>query len=40
MQPGKKAETILPSRYSDYPLTDGDVFRLETPGGGGYGKAK
>jgi N-methylhydantoinase B len=37
MQPGKKAETILPSRYSDYPLTDGDVFRLETPGGGGYG---
>jgi N-methylhydantoinase B len=27
----------LPSRYSDYPLKAGDVFRIETPGGGGYG---
>jgi N-methylhydantoinase B len=27
----------LPTRYADYPLTEGDVFRLDTPGGGGYG---
>lgn len=27
----------LPSRYADYPLQAGDVFELETPGGGGYG---
>jgi N-methylhydantoinase B len=27
----------LPSRYADYPLRAGDVFRLDTPGGGGYG---
>jgi N-methylhydantoinase B len=27
----------LPSRYADYPLKAGDVFRLDTPGGGGYG---
>jgi N-methylhydantoinase B len=29
----------LPSRYADYPLKAGDVFRLDTPGGGGYGDA-
>jgi N-methylhydantoinase B len=27
----------LPTRYADYPLQAGDVFRLDTPGGGGYG---
>jgi N-methylhydantoinase B len=27
----------LPTRYADYPLKEGDVFRLDTPGGGGYG---
>ncbi len=27
----------LPTRYADYPLKAGDVFRLDTPGGGGYG---
>ncbi len=27
----------LPTRYADYPLKQGDVFRLETPGGGGHG---
>lgn len=37
MHPGEKNERILPSRYSDYPLADGDIFRLETPGGGGFG---
>jgi N-methylhydantoinase B len=29
----------LPTRYADYPLKSGDVFRLDTPGGGGYGDA-
>jgi N-methylhydantoinase B len=27
----------LPTRYADYPLKAGDVFRLDTPGGGGHG---
>jgi N-methylhydantoinase B len=27
----------LPTRYADYPLRANDVFRLDTPGGGGYG---
>src|SRR5215475_11365520 len=27
----------LPTRYADYPLKTGDVFRLDTPGGGGHG---
>jgi N-methylhydantoinase B len=27
----------LPTRYADYPLKEGDIFRLDTPGGGGYG---
>jgi N-methylhydantoinase B len=27
----------LPTRYADYPLREGDIFRLDTPGGGGYG---
>jgi N-methylhydantoinase B len=27
----------LPTRYADYPLQSGDVVRLDTPGGGGYG---
>jgi len=29
----------LPTRYADYPLRQGDVFRLDTPGGGGHGDA-
>jgi N-methylhydantoinase B len=33
---GDKAKR-LPTRYADYPLQAGDVFRLDTPGGGGYG---
>jgi N-methylhydantoinase B len=27
----------LPTRYADYPLKEGDMFRLDTPGGGGHG---
>jgi N-methylhydantoinase B len=30
----------LPTRYADYPLKKGDVFRLDTPGGGGHGDAR
>jgi len=40
VHPEEVDEKILPSRYSDYPLADGDIFRLETPGGGGYGDPK
>jgi N-methylhydantoinase B len=40
MHPSETREEVLPSRYSDYPLNDGDIFRLETPGGGGYGDPK
>jgi N-methylhydantoinase B len=28
----------LPTRYADYPLKAGDIFRLDTPGGGGHGE--
>jgi N-methylhydantoinase B len=37
VNPGTDRELLLPSRYADLPLTPGDRFRLETPGGGGYG---
>jgi N-methylhydantoinase B len=29
----------LPTRYADYPLREGDIFRLDSPGGGGHGDA-
>ncbi len=37
INPGTSGEKQLPTRYADYPLKVGDVFRLETPGGGGWG---
>ncbi|HXF53921.1 MAG TPA: hydantoinase B/oxoprolinase family protein [Hyphomicrobiaceae bacterium] len=37
INPGTPDEKRLPTRYADYPLKAGDVFRLETPGGGGFG---
>ena len=37
INPGTDAEKHLPTRYADYPLKAGDVFRLDTPGGGGLG---
>ncbi len=37
VNPGTSEEKHLPTRYADYPLKAGDVFRLETPGGGGLG---
>jgi N-methylhydantoinase B len=37
INPGTDKARRLPTRYADYPLQAGDVFRLDTPGGGGYG---
>lgn len=37
INPDEEGWKRLPSRYADYPLKAGDVFELETPGGGGYG---
>ena len=37
INPENKDAKRLPTRYADYPLKAGDVFRLDTPGGGGYG---
>jgi N-methylhydantoinase B len=39
INPGTEQEERLPTRYADYPLKAGDIFRFETPGGGGYGDA-
>jgi len=37
INPDTEQKKRLPTRYADYPLRAGDVFRLDTPGGGGYG---
>jgi N-methylhydantoinase B len=37
INPDSGAAKRLPTRYADYPLRPDDVFRLDTPGGGGYG---
>jgi N-methylhydantoinase B len=37
VNPGSAEEKRLPTRYADYPLRAGDRFRLDTPGGGGFG---
>jgi N-methylhydantoinase B len=37
INPDTEGAKRLPTRYADYPLKDGDVFRLDTPGGGGHG---
>src|SRR5215471_10895048 len=37
INPDSDTAKRLPTRYADYPLQAGDVFRLDTPGGGGYG---
>jgi len=34
---GRAGEKRLPTRYADYPLHAGDIFKLDTPGGGGSG---
>lgn len=39
VNPDTDAAKRLPTRYADYPLKAGDCFRLETPGGGGFGAA-
>ena len=37
INPEKDGAKRLPTRYADYPLKEGDVFCLDTPGGGGFG---
>ncbi|HQT63852.1 MAG: hypothetical protein B7Z75_02385 [Acidocella sp. 20-57-95] len=37
INPGTAHEKRLPTRYADFPLKAGDVFRLDAPGGGGFG---
>jgi N-methylhydantoinase B len=37
INPDSRAAKRLPTRYADYPLRAGDIFRLDTPGGGGHG---
>ena len=37
LNPGKPGERVIPSRFSDHVLHPGEVFSLETPGGGGLG---
>jgi N-methylhydantoinase B len=37
INPERDNATRLPTRYADYPLKAGDIFRLDTPGGGGHG---
>jgi N-methylhydantoinase B/oxoprolinase/acetone carboxylase alpha subunit len=37
INPDTKDAKRLPTRYADYPLRQGDVFRLDAPGGGGHG---
>lgn len=39
INPDTERAQRLPTRYADYPLKAGDIFRLDTPGGGGYGDA-
>jgi N-methylhydantoinase B len=39
IDPDGAAPVRLPTRYADYPLRQGAIFRLDTPGGGGYGDA-
>jgi N-methylhydantoinase B len=40
LNPGKPEERVIPSRFSDHVLHPGEVFSLETPGGGGLGNAR
>jgi N-methylhydantoinase B len=37
INPGTPDAKRLPTRYADYPLRQGDIFRLDSPGGGGHG---
>jgi N-methylhydantoinase B len=37
INPATEHAKRLPTRYADYPLKEGDTFRLDSPGGGGYG---
>ena len=39
VNPDTASAKRLPTRYADHPLRRADVFRLDTPGGGGFGEA-
>ena len=39
INPDTQSAKRLPTRYADYPLKAGDIFRLDSPGGGGHGDA-
>ncbi|MBI2987801.1 MAG: hydantoinase B/oxoprolinase family protein, partial [Deltaproteobacteria bacterium] len=40
INPGAEGEKRLPSRFGDYVLQQGDLLRLERPGGGGIGNPR
>ncbi|MFN0070190.1 MAG: hydantoinase B/oxoprolinase family protein, partial [Chloroflexota bacterium] len=40
VQPGTAEEKIVPARYGGHKLKRGDVVRVETGGGGGYGEPR
>lgn len=37
LNPDTARERLLPNKLSNYPLQEGDVISMQTPGGGGYG---
>ncbi|HEX9787975.1 MAG TPA: hydantoinase B/oxoprolinase family protein, partial [Candidatus Binatia bacterium] len=37
LNPGTDKARVIPSRYSDHVMHPGEVFSLDTPGGGGLG---
>ncbi|MDB5416143.1 MAG: hypothetical protein JWR10_4478, partial [Rubritepida sp.] len=37
LNPGTPTERRLPAAANDFPLAQGDVLRVLTPGGGGFG---
>jgi N-methylhydantoinase B len=40
LNPGSEKARVIPSRYSDHVLHPGEVFSLDTPGGGGLGNPR
>ncbi|MDH3444325.1 MAG: hydantoinase B/oxoprolinase family protein, partial [Deltaproteobacteria bacterium] len=39
LNPGTESARVIPSRYSDHVMHPGEVFSLDTPGGGGLGSS-
>ena len=38
LNPETPEERVMPNKLSNYPLQNGDVISMQTPGGGGYGE--